>query len=207
MELFDCRVACLARSKKIVEMRLGVPFLQQPPCHVCDVDTNDGKSVAVSWMLRVTKEMTSRAGVVTSEVKEILKPQDSHPAEVSRWVVALESNVLPLLCNSWFELYVRHQVVPQRRQLSFVNLVFSIVWLQSYIFDNANQPFVSINRFHTSSKWLWESRVIFWIDFLDKEYRVNRTINDFWLDLRLNQFMWREIVEAVDEVSDLRLFW
>lgn len=100
MKLFDCREACLARSKEIVEMRLGVSFLQQPPCHVCYVDADDGKRVAVSWMLRMTEEMTSRAGVVTSEVKEILKPQDSHPSEVGRWIVTLESNVLPLLCDS-----------------------------------------------------------------------------------------------------------
>lgn len=100
MELFDCRVACLARSKEIVEMGLGVPFLQQPPCHMCDIDADDGESVAVSWMLRVTKEMTSRTRVVTGEVKEILKPQDAHPSKVSRWVLALESNVLPLLCDS-----------------------------------------------------------------------------------------------------------
>lgn len=55
MKLLDGWITFLAVSKKIVEMRLSMTVFQEAPGHVCDVDSNNCKGVAILGMLRMAQ--------------------------------------------------------------------------------------------------------------------------------------------------------
>ena len=81
-----------------------------------NINSCDSKEVPALFDLACLKHLDCLRSILTSficDCKELDQTEDTRSSEISLWVFSLESDIYPLGCFSFFEFYVRHQVLPQ----------------------------------------------------------------------------------------------
>lgn len=154
-------------------------------------------------MVRVRQHVRRGLAVVRRERQQILQAQHPHPAKIRLRVVALESDILPLLGDPALERLPRHQLLPQIKQLAFVREIIRVVRRLPQLLHLRQELSIPPDLLHALSEVDHELEVDFRVDFFDECDGVDGPAGQVFQVGPREPLVVADVVQVAEQLLDL----